>query len=66
MYTGTASDRTLRLFGVRHGETFKPFHSVTEELRRVTLRVMRFPELGEIEALTDPVNLMKGVLFVQV
>lgn len=31
MYTGTASDRTLRLFGVRHGDTFKPFHSVTEE-----------------------------------
>ena len=32
MYTGTASDRTLRLFGVKdaESETYRPFHTVTE------------------------------------
>ena len=31
LFTGTASDRCLRLFGEREGQHFVPFHSVAEE-----------------------------------
>lgn len=31
LFTGTASDRCLRLFGVREGDFFVPFHAVSEE-----------------------------------
>lgn len=30
LFTGTASDRCLRLFGVRQGQYFVPFHAVSE------------------------------------